>query len=63
MLLRAPIKRKICPFVQDPLHNCYCLKMGSQDIEKTVYYCSKYFESCDIYKERSFAYKEVSIHK
>jgi hypothetical protein len=47
--------KKICPFVQDPSGDCYCFKLGSQDIEKAVHYCNKNFETCDIYKIKFIA--------
>jgi len=46
--------KKICPFVQNPSDNCHCYKMGSQDIEKAIYYCNKNYSSCDIYNSRYF---------
>jgi len=42
--------RRLCPFLQEPFDDCYCIKMNSQNIEKTIYYCSKNFETCEIYK-------------
>ena len=60
----AAVKRttkKNCPLVQDPLGDCYCFKMGSQDIEKAVFFCSKYYEFCEIYKINFLKSKGVSI--
>jgi hypothetical protein len=53
--------KKICPLVKDPSDECYCFKLGSQDIEKAVYYCNKNFETCDIYKIKFITHKRVSI--
>ncbi len=51
MLLQTLTKR-ICPYVQDPSRDCYCFRLGSQDIEKAVYYCNENFKICDMYKAR-----------
>ncbi|MBI4850174.1 MAG: hypothetical protein HY808_16630 [Nitrospirae bacterium] len=47
-------QKKICPFVQNPFSECYCVTMGSQDIEKAIYYCSKHFKMCEFYNAKSF---------
>jgi hypothetical protein len=47
-------KDKFCPHVQNPLIDCYCSRLGSAEIEKTIYYCGNNFTSCEIYKD-SFA--------
>ena len=39
-----------CPIIKDPLDECYCIKMNSLDIDKAVYYCSKNFKVCEIYR-------------
>lgn len=49
-MLATSFKKGLCPFVRKPADNCFCIKMGSQDIEKTVYFCGQYFEACEIYK-------------
>lgn len=46
----VPNNKKLCPFLQEPFDDCYCVKMNSQDIEMAVYYCGKNFEACEIYK-------------
>lgn len=47
-------KIKVCPFVNSPLGDCYCLDMNSRTIEKVVRYCSGDYEQCVIYiKSRS----------
>ena len=47
---RQKIKKRYCPFVQDPQENCYIVKLKSQHIENTLYYCAKNFLDCEIYK-------------
>ena len=42
---------RLCPILKEPFDDCYCLKMSSQDIERTVFLCSKNYELCDIYKK------------
>lgn len=49
-MLRLNTNKSLCPFIQEPFDDCYCVKMSSQDIERTVYLCSKNFETCEIYK-------------
>jgi hypothetical protein len=44
------INKRHCPFIQKPFDDCYCIKMSSLDIERTVYLCSENFEICEIYK-------------
>ena len=43
--------KRLCPILKEPFDDCYCLKMNSQDIERTVFLCSKHYELCDIYKQ------------
>ncbi|MBI4688420.1 MAG: hypothetical protein HY756_11725 [Nitrospirae bacterium] len=50
MKLQQDEERRLCPFILSPAENCYCIKLSSQDVERTVFYCSKNFESCEIYK-------------
>ncbi len=39
----------ICPFVQDPHNDCYCINMNSRKIFFTVQYCGNHFKNCNIY--------------
>ncbi len=50
LMLKIVTKKRLCPHLQDPYDECYCVKMSSQDIERAVYLCSKNYEICDIYK-------------
>jgi len=59
-ILNHSLDKMICPFVQDPFSECYCVRMGSQDIEKAIYFCSKNFISCELYKTGSFG-KAVTL--
>jgi hypothetical protein len=49
-MLRLNTNKRLCPHLQEPFDDCYCVKMSSQDIERAVYLCSKNFETCDIFK-------------
>ena len=44
-----PTKVKLCPLVNNPRRDCYCLDMTSRNIEKVVRYCSGDYEQCAIY--------------
>ncbi len=48
-ILKMPINKKLCPFLDEPFDECYCSRMSSQDIERAVYLCSNNFEICEIY--------------
>ena len=41
---------RICPFLKEPLEECYCNSMSSQDIEKTIFFCSRSYKTCEIYR-------------
>lgn len=43
------IKKRYCPFIQNPHVDCYCVKLDSQNVENTLYYCGKNFLACEIY--------------
>lgn len=45
--------RRFCPFIQAPYDDCVCSNMNSQNIEATIYYCSRYFEKCKTYQKWS----------
>jgi|GEM_PF-3080884 len=53
------IIKRLCPFIKNHYDVCYFTKLSSNDMEKAVYYCTKYFETCDIYREK----KEISLNK
>ena len=50
-MLKATTNKNLCPFLNEPFDDCYCVKMSSQDIERAIYLCSKNFKTCDIYKK------------
>lgn len=45
--------KRLCPFVQSPLDDCFLTSMESQNIEKILDYCGGNYEQCDIYKKNS----------
>jgi len=49
--LEITTDKRLCPILKEPFDDCYCLKMNSQDIERTVFLCSKNYDLCDIYKK------------
>jgi len=49
---QKPVAKRLCPFIQDPDQDCYCLSQSSQNIEAMIHYCSGYFKGCEIYKRR-----------
>lgn len=46
-----PTKFQVCPLVDNPRHDCYCLAMTRHNIEKMVRYCSGDYEQCAIYRK------------
>ncbi len=50
-MMNSNIKNRICPFVEKPFEYCYCFNLTSRDIDPAIYYCSKNFEVCEIYKK------------
>ena len=49
----AALKRgKHCPFVTDPLDECFITGLSSQDVDMAIYYCGGNFEECKIYRKR-----------
>lgn len=43
------VKRKLCPFVKQPLHNCYCYNLNSKSINPAIYYCGNHYRACEIF--------------
>jgi hypothetical protein len=43
---------KICPFVNDPGPDCFCLEMNSRNIETVIRFCSGDYEACTIYQKQ-----------
>jgi len=39
-----------CPYVGNPLEECYVAGMNSQNIEQAIHYCGANYEECDIYQ-------------
>jgi len=44
--------QRLCPFLQKPHDDCYIVNMGSLQVEAVIYYCSRNFEKCEIYKKQ-----------
>ena len=60
-ILKMPINKKLCPFLNEPFDECYCSRMSSQDIERAVYLCSNNFEFCEIYNRVNGNTGEVRV--
>lgn len=43
--------RKICPLVQVPYSNCFCVNLTSSSAEAAIYFCGGHYEKCDIFKK------------
>jgi len=41
---------KMCPILNNPQPNCYCIDMTSMKIPYAVKYCLQDFRQCDIYQ-------------
>jgi hypothetical protein len=41
---------KMCPVLDDPQPNCYCIDMTSMKILYAVKYCLRDFRACEIYQ-------------
>ena len=41
---------EMCPVLDDPEPDCYCLNLTSLEIPKAVQYCLRDFRQCPIYK-------------
>ena len=51
--MSSHINNRLCPFVKEPLTDCYCFNLTSRDINSAIQYCSSDFRACDIYKRES----------
>ena len=40
----------MCPLLENPQPDCYCLKLNSRNIPKAVHYCLRDFRDCPIYQ-------------
>ena len=41
---------RMCPILDDPQPNCYCMDMTSMKIPYAVKYCLRGFRECEIYR-------------
>jgi len=46
-------REKLCPFVQNPHDDCYCLNASRSKIMPMIYYCVENFNDCKIYENLS----------
>ena len=40
----------LCPLLENPQADCYCLKLNSLNIPKAVHFCLRDFRECPIYQ-------------
>ena len=40
----------MCPLLENPEPDCYCLSLSSRNIPKAVHFCLRDFRECPIYK-------------
>jgi hypothetical protein len=52
MMKKVSIKKKesMCPSMKNLFEGCYFMELNSRTIGLAVYYCSKHFDECEIYK-------------
>jgi hypothetical protein len=48
-----------CPFVENPVEECYVARMDSGAVEKTLRFCRGIYEKCEIYLRRTSPHKET----
>ena len=42
--------REVCPLLENPLPQCYCLKLTSLDVSMAVQYCLNKYKDCRIFQ-------------
>lgn len=47
-----------CPFVENPVEECYVARMDSGAVEKALWFCRGIYEKCEIYIKRT-SHKEA----
>ena len=48
----AAAPNEACPFLKNPFEDCFCARLGSQDIPMVLKYCCDVFLLCEIYKKQ-----------
>jgi hypothetical protein len=43
----------LCPLLENPFVDCYCVEQSSQYIERVIYFCGNNYESCGIYERNN----------
>ncbi len=44
-------KQGVCPFITEPVSDCYHLNLNGNRVSDVLYYCCKNFTKCEIYKK------------
>ncbi|MBI3600268.1 MAG: hypothetical protein HY097_06465 [Nitrospinae bacterium] len=50
---KKTFREKLCPFVQNPHDDCYCVGTNSSKVMPMIYYCGENFKECKIYENLS----------
>lgn len=48
----ATASNEVCPFLKKSFEDCFCTRLGSQDIPMVLKYCCGTFLLCEIYQKR-----------
>jgi hypothetical protein len=43
---------RMCPYLDDPDSDCYCMNLNSQTVESVIHYCGGLFEECEFFRKR-----------
>lgn len=43
---------RMCPYIDDPDADCYCINLNSQTVEAVILYCGGVFEECRYFQRR-----------
>ncbi len=46
-------KRVLCPNIDKPFDDCYCISTSSLYTEATIYYCGGNYRDCEIYAKNA----------
>jgi len=46
-------RKVLCPNIEKPFDNCYCISTSSLYAEATIYYCGGNYKDCEIYAKNA----------
>jgi len=47
---------RMCPYLDDPDSDCYCMNLNSQTVESVIHYCGGMFKECEFFRRREEAF-------